>query len=228
MDCEGVVSVGVKTRVIVVDDDTFVRATLSKMLGALGIEVVGQGDDGDQVPELVQTLKPDVVIMDLRMQRVDGVEATRRLQRMADPPGVLAITSFDTDAAILDAINAGVSGFLAKDEGPEEIASAVTAVALGGCPLSPRAAKVVVRQARNSSDGPVQLADSLAALTDREIEVALAVTEGLPNSRIADRIFMSEATVKSHVSSAITKLGLENRVQLAVTMTKAKFAGQLP
>ncbi|CPU63522.1 two component LuxR family transcriptional regulator [Mycobacteroides abscessus] len=161
--------------------------------------------------------------MDLRMPRVDGVAATRSLRTLADPPGVIAMTSFDTEAVILDAVYAGASGFLAKDASPEEIVAAVRAVAAGDGALSPRAARTVMTQVSSApgAAGRREAADKMATLTERELEVARLVSEGLSNAQIAQRLFLGEATVKTHLAAASSKLGVTNRVQLAVIVTQS-------
>lgn len=212
----------VKLRVVIVDDDPLVRRLLGTILEKWGIHVVGHGEDGDQVPQLVSQFHPDVVIMDLRMERVDGIEATRRLVRTAGAPGVLALTSFDTEAAVIDAVQAGVKGFLAKDSAPEEIANAVLLVGAGEGALSPRAASVLMQHARDSQVGSTLIRDGLPQLSAREEEAARGVTEGLSNAQIANQMNVSEATVKTHLAAAMNKVGVENRVQLAVAMARAR------
>ncbi len=210
-----------KTRVLIVDDDALVRTLLGTILEKWNIEVVGHGEDGDQVPALVAGLRPDVVVMDLRMARVDGIEATKRLRAIPDAPDVLALTSFDTEAAVIDAVQAGVKGFLAKDAAPEEIAEAVLLVARGEGALSPRAARVLIRHARTPAAAGPLIPAGLPQLTGREQEAAAAATQGLSNAQIARQMHVSEATVKTHLASAMGKVGVENRVQLAVAMALA-------
>ncbi|OLT54682.1 response regulator transcription factor [Cellulosimicrobium sp. CUA-896] len=213
-------------RVMVVDDDAMVRRLLRTILRPDDIEVVAEASDGDQVLPAVQAHRPDVVLMDLRMARVDGIDATRALQALPDPPGVIAMTSFDTEQAILDAVHAGASGFLAKDAEPTEIVAAVRAVAAGDGLLSPRATRTVLAQvaAAPGAAGRREAAERLATLTEREFDVARLVAEGLSNADIAQRLFLGEATVKTHLASASAKLGVANRVQLAVALTQAERA----
>ncbi|MET7132634.1 response regulator transcription factor [Cellulosimicrobium sp. MI9406] len=210
-------------KVLVVDDDPMVRRLLRTILRPDDIEVVAEAADGDEVVPAVQAHHPDVVLMDLRMPRVDGVAATRSLRTLADPPGVIAMTSFDTEAVILDAVYAGASGFLAKDASPEEIVAAVRAVAAGDGALSPRAARTVMTQVSSApgAAGRREAADKMATLTERELEVARLVSEGLSNAQIAQRLFLGEATVKTHLAAASSKLGVTNRVQLAVIVTQS-------
>lgn len=214
------------TRVLVVDDDALVRTLLRTILEQQGLDVVGLASDGDEVVAAVQAHHPDVVLMDLRMARVSGVEATAALQRLPEPPAVVALTSFDAQDAVLAALHAGARGYLAKDSAPEQIADAVRSVAAGGSRLSDRASRAVVDHLTADVDGR-RRADALArldVLTDREREIAAAAATGLSNSAIAARTFCSEATVKTHLTRAMTKLGLQNRVQLATLVDRAGLA----
>lgn len=217
------------TKVIIIDDDALVRQLLARILEASGVAVVGEGADGDEAAELVRRLAPDVVLMDLRMARMSGIEATRAVLALPNPPGVVALTSFDTRAAVLDAVEAGVAGFLAKDSAPEEIVLAIHQVARGEGALSPRAARVVLEQMRGSpeSSGAHRAARKLASLSGREREAAFAVAEGLSNPQIAQRMHVSEATVKTHLVGAMTKVDAANRVQLAVLVATAQ-SGNVP
>lgn len=214
-------------RVMVVDDDAMVRRLLRTILSAEDdVEVVAEASDGDEVVTAVQAHHPDVVLMDLRMARVDGVTATQRLRTLAGAPGVIAMTSFDTETAILDAVRAGAGGFLAKDAEPGEIVAAVRAVAAGDGALSPRAARTVMRQvhADPAAAAREDALTRLAVLTERERDVARGVAAGMSNAEIAAQAYLGEATVKTHVTSALTKLGLANRVQLAVVVARAEHA----
>ena len=210
-------------RVLVVDDDPMVRRLLRTILRPDDIDVVAEAGDGDDAVTQAQAHHPDVVLMDLRMPRVDGIRATTLLRALPSPPGVIAMTSFDTESAILDAVHAGADGFLAKDSSPEDIVAAVRAVALGDGWLSARAARTVMAQLNAD---PVAAASReaqqrLELLTDREVEIARAVTEGTSNAEIARQLFVSEATVKTHLARALDKLGMTSRVQLAVVVAKA-------
>ena len=210
-------------RVLVVDDDPMVRTLLGTILGAAGIEVVGEAADGDEVVAAVQAHHPDVVVMDLKMARMGGVAATRALHAaLPHPPGVVALTAFDTPTLILEAVEAGVDGFLAKDA-PDEIVAAVRDVAAGEAALSARAQRIVLEQVHADRSGHLQreARERLAPLTDRELEIAEAVATGLTNAEIAARAYVSEATVKTHLGRALTKLGLANRTQLALVVDRA-------
>lgn len=210
-------------RAMIVDDDALIRTLLARILTASDIEVVAQADDGDGVVAGVLAHRPDVVLMDLRMERMSGIDATRALAALSHPPGVIALTSFDSEAAILDAVGAGAAGFLAKDAAPEDIVAAVRQVAAGAGALSPRAARVVVERVHASGRDPARLEARrlLGALTEREREVALAVASGLSNADIAARLYLSETTVKTHLNNAMMKVGATNRVQLAVVVARA-------
>ena len=214
-------------RVLVVDDDPMVRRLLRTILRPDDIEVAAEAADGDEVVTAVQAHHPDVVLMDLRMPRVDGVTAIRSVRALADPPGVIAMTSFDTESVILDAVHAGASGFPAKDASPDEIVSAVRAVAAGDGALSPRAARTVMAQvsAVPGAAGRRDAAAKIAALTERELDVARLVAEGLSNPEIAQRLYLGEATVKTHLAAATAKLGVTNRVQLAVLVSQSATSG---
>ncbi|WP_407320108.1 response regulator transcription factor [Isoptericola halotolerans] len=209
-------------RVLVVDDDAMVRSFLRQILTKRGVDVVAEASDGDEVVPAVQAHHPDVVLMDLRMERLDGVRATAAVVALPDPPGVVAMTSFDTESTILDAVHAGAAGFLAKNAGPDELVAAVQAVASGDGALSPRAARVVMEQvaAAPTARGRREAQEMLSRLTDRELEIARCVAEGLSNIDIAARLFVGEATVKTHLSKACQKLGV-NRVRLALIVDRA-------
>ncbi|MFC7878710.1 response regulator [Isoptericola sp. NPDC057391] len=209
-------------RVMIVDDDAMVRGFLRTILTKSGLDVVAEAADGDEVVTAVQAHHPDVVLMDLRMERMDGIRATAATAALPSAPGIIAMTSFDTESAILDAVHAGAAGFLAKDSGPDELVTAVQSVAAGEGALSPRAARVVMEQvgSRPAARGRREARELLAQLTARELEIAGAVAEGLSNAQIAERLFLGEATVKTHLARATTRLGV-NRVQLALLVDRA-------
>jgi DNA-binding NarL/FixJ family response regulator len=204
-------------RVLLVDDDALVRAGLSMMLdGAQGIRVVGEAADGADVPAAADAHSPDVVLMDLRMPRVDGITATRRLRARPSPPQVIVLTTFDADENILLALRAGASGFLLKDTPPERIVDAVCRVAAGEPMLSPGVLRRLMDRAAHQASRYEQARDAVATLSQRERDVTVAVTRGRSNAEIAAELSMSVATVKAHVSHILTKLDLDNRTQIAL------------
>ncbi|TDB87327.1 response regulator transcription factor [Actinomadura sp. KC216] len=212
-------------RVLIVDDDALVRAGLSMMLdGAAGIAVAGEASDGDEVPAAADAHAADVVLMDLRMPRVDGITATRRLRARPNPPEVVVLTTFDSDENILRALRAGASGFLLKDTPPQEIVRAVRRVAAGDPILSPRITRRLMDRAVTEAGAHQRARAALDRLTPRENDVVLAVARGRSNAEIAAELFMGVATVKAHVSSVLTKLGLDNRTQIALLAHDAGLA----
>lgn len=212
------------TRVLVVDDDPLVRSALTLMLGgASDLDVVGEAGDGRQGVELALSLRPDVVLMDVRMPVLNGLEATRELHARPDPPRVVVLTTFDADEHVLGALAAGADGFLLKDTPPEEIVAAVRAVAAGDPMLSATATRTLIDRLRRQDPDDRQAAARarLAELTDREQEVALAVGRGLSNAEVARSLHLSIPTVKAHVSRVFEKLGATNRVQVAICVHDA-------
>ncbi|WP_119295871.1 response regulator transcription factor [Streptomyces sp. YIM 130001] len=206
-------------RLLLVDDDPLVRAGLALMLGgAEDIEIVGEAADGEEVAALVDSARPDVVLMDIRMPVVDGLEATEQLRARPDAPEVVVLTTFHADAQVLRALRAGAAGFVLKDTAPAEIVDAVRRVAAGDPVLSPAVTRRLMDHTAASAADPRKAAalERLAALGDREREVAVAVGRGLPNAAIARDLYMSVATTKAHVSRILTKLDLNNRVQIAL------------
>ncbi|WP_210115891.1 response regulator [Acidipropionibacterium timonense] len=212
------------TTVLLIDDDPLVRAGLRLILGgAPTLEVVGEGADGDEAVGLVTRYRPDVVLMDIRMPRVDGLEATRRLRDLADPPRIVVLTTFDSDDLVLRALVAGADGFLLKDTPPPRMIEAIGQVAAGEQILSPSVVSQVIDMATRSTASPRQeeARGALARLNDRERAVALAVGEGLTNAEIARREYLSVATVKAQVTHILEKLGATNRVQVALIVHDA-------
>lgn len=203
--------------VAIIDDDPMVRELLRIILRAGGHQIVGDATDGDAAVGLIKRTSPDVLLMDLRMVRMGGIEATREVKKLPKAPGIIAITSFDTPEDILAALNAGVNGFIAKDTPPQEICQAVTNVAAGEGALSPRATRVVMEQMRRNEGQPANQVEAqmLGTLTSREAEVADLVAEGLTNVSIARKLGIAESTVKTHLNSALDKTGTSNRTQLA-------------
>ncbi|MFJ9899724.1 response regulator [Streptomyces sp. NPDC091280] len=202
-------------RVVVADDQTVVREGIVMLLGLLpGIEVVGAAGDGDEAVRLVAELAPDVVLMDLRMPRCDGVEATRRIR--ADHPGtqVVVLTTFADDASLFPALHAGARGYLTKDAGGDEIVRAVHSVLSGDAGLSPSIQRRLLE--RLSDPEPQSLSDPAEppdGLTAREIEVLVLIAEGLSNQEIARKLHVSTATVKTHINNLFAKTGLKDRAQ---------------
>jgi DNA-binding NarL/FixJ family response regulator len=208
----------------IVDDDPLVRSALGLMLGGQAdIEVVGEATDGQEALALVRTSAPDVVLMDIRMPRINGLEATRLVLTESRSPRVIVLTTFGADEYVVDALAAGADGFLLKDTPPPEIVAAIRAVASGEPILSPKATRTLITRLRAEPTGERAAAASrrLEALTEREHEVALAVGRGLSNAEIAKELYLSIPTVKAHVSRLFDKLGATNRVQIAITVHDA-------
>lgn len=206
-------------RLLLVDDDPLVRAGLSFMMGgADDIEIVGEAADGGEVEALVDRTRPDVVLMDIRMAVVDGLTATERLRGRKDAPQVVVLTTFHADDQVLRALRAGAAGFVLKDTPPVEIVDAVRRVAAGDPVLSPAVVRQLMEHAAGGAPGGRRTAarDRIGALNDREREVAVAVGRGASNAEIAADLYMSVATVKTHVSRILAKLDLNNRVQIAL------------
>ncbi|MBB6626796.1 response regulator transcription factor [Nocardioides sp. KIGAM211] len=213
--------------VLIVDDDPLVRSALTLMLGGQGdVEVVGEADDGRTGIAAVDRLQPDVVLMDIRMPGLNGLDATRALHSRPDPPRVIVLTTFDADEHVVGALAAGADGFLLKDTPPPLILDAIRKVADGEPMLSPSVTATLIRRLRRDSatDRTAEAGDRLALLTDREREVALAVGHGLSNAEIAGRLHLSVPTVKAHVSRLFDKLQVTNRVQIAICVHDAGLA----
>ncbi|MEU6059326.1 response regulator transcription factor [Streptomyces sp. NPDC047097] len=212
-------------RLLIVDDDPLVRAGLTLMLGGAGIEIVGEAADGSEVPALVDRLAPDVVLMDIRMPRVDGLTATERLRARPGAPEVVVLTTFHADEQVVRALRAGAAGFVLKDTPPDRIVDAVRRVAAGDPVLSPAVTRRLMDRVADAPPGPADRRTAatarLAVLAEREREVALAVGEGRSNAEIAAVLYMSVPTVKTHVSRVLAKLGLNNRVQIALLVHDA-------
>ncbi|WP_432936421.1 response regulator transcription factor [Kribbella sp. CA-253562] len=207
-------------RVVIVDDDALVRAALGMILrDAPAIELVGEADDGEPGLDLIARVAPDVVLMDIRMPRLDGLDALARLMGQPAPrPKVIVLTTFDADDHVLRALRGGASGFLLKHTPPAQIIEAVHQVARGDHTLSPSVTARLIARLGNDEPAPerVRRAQSLTGtLTAREREVAVAVGEGKVNAEIAEQLYLSMATVKAHVSRIMVKLEATNRVQVA-------------
>jgi DNA-binding NarL/FixJ family response regulator len=201
-------------RVVVVDDEPMVCAHLRTILGSSGtIEVVGEAHDGAAgVEEIVRT-RPDLVLMDLRMPGVDGLTAIERIGKMADPPAVVVLTTFDADQYVLRALRAGAAGFLVKSTPPEDLIGLVQVAAEGHTVLSPVAARRLVAASADSHSARDRARELVASLTEREAEVLACLGEGLSNAQIGSRLYLSEATIKGYVSRVLDKLGCANRTQ---------------
>jgi DNA-binding NarL/FixJ family response regulator len=215
---------GTPIRVLIVDDDALVRAGLMMILSAAAdLQVVGEVADGSEVPDAIAAHRPAVILMDIRMPRVDGLAATEAIRRRPGAPEVIVLTTFDADEYVLRALRAGASGFLLKDTPPMEILQAVRRVAQGEATRSPTVTRQLI--AHVAAPGPTAAGIHPARLMDRlsarEREVALAVGQGRSNAEIAAELFMSVATVKAHVSRVLTKLELNNRVQVALLVHDA-------
>ncbi|MDQ3304511.1 MAG: response regulator transcription factor [Actinomycetota bacterium] len=209
-------------RVVIVDDDHLMRAGLRMILEAAGdLEVVAEASDGDDALRVVAQTAPDVVLMDIRMPGTDGIEATRRLTAQGEgAPRVLVLTTFELDEYVFEALRAGASGFLLKRTSPEDLVAGIRVVAAGDALLSPSVTRRLVEEfARRPVGTPAP--GTLAELTDREREVLALMARGLSNVELAERLFVGEATVKTHVKHILMKLGVESRVQAVVVAYEA-------
>ena len=212
-------------RVGVVDDQALVRSGFAVLLrSADGIDVVGEGSDGREAVELARRTRPDVMLMDIRMPEMDGLEATRRITSddATASTRVLILTTFDLDEYVFEALRAGASGFLLKDTLPDELLAAVRVVAGGEALLAPKVTRRLIEQfvqQRPAAAGAPH--PGLASLTEREREVLGAVARGLSNAEIADELFMSHSTAKTHVSRLLTKLDARDRAQLVMLAYEA-------
>jgi DNA-binding NarL/FixJ family response regulator len=210
----------VTIRVVLVDDQELLRLGFRMILDAEdGVEVVGEAGDGAQAVELAARCRPDVVLMDVRMPVMDGLEATRRIVANDPAVRVLVLTTFDLDEYAFGALRAGASGFLLKDVPPGELSAAIRTVASGDAVVSPRITRRLLDEYAHLLSSPGHdepISRAMSALTDREREVLIALAEGLSNAEIAARLFVSEATVKTHVGRMLGKLELRDRLQAVV------------
>ncbi|MCW2761711.1 MAG: two component transcriptional regulator, LuxR family [Marmoricola sp.] len=214
----------VRVRVLLVDDDALVRAGLRMILSSADdLEVVGEADDGARATAAVREYRPDVVLMDIRMPEMDGIAATAALRRLDPPPQVIVLTTFQADEQVMSALHAGAVGFLLKDTPPADIVNAVRLVASGEAMLSPSVTRTLLSHYGNAeaSERQRSATQRLARLTVREREVAFAVGSGASNAEVASSLFMSEATVKAHVSRLLAKLDVANRVHIAILVHDA-------
>jgi DNA-binding NarL/FixJ family response regulator len=214
----------VNRRVLIVDDQELVRAGLRAIMEASGVDVVGEAADGAEGVDLATELRPDVVLMDVRMPGIDGIEATRRIRALPedDVPRVLVLTTFDLDEYVFEALRAGASGFLLKDTPRAELVRAIEVVAGGDALLAPSATRRLVEDfARRRAAGSPPAADALEVLTPRERDVLELVARGLSNTEIAAQLVVGQATVKTHVGHVLMKLGLRDRVQAVILAYEA-------
>jgi DNA-binding NarL/FixJ family response regulator len=205
----------VNVRVLLADDQRLVRESLSTMLGLLdGIELLGTAADGEQAVRLATELQPEVVLMDLRMPGIDGIEATRVLHEQQPQIGVIALTTYADDESVLGALRAGARGYLTKDASSDDIRAAILCVASGSATLDPAVQHHVVAALASGPAPPEPAADTLPdELTPREAEVLVLIAEGLSNGEIAERLFVSQTTVKSHINHLFAKAGIRDRAQ---------------
>ena len=207
-------------RVLLCDDQALVRSGFRMILEARpDLQVVGEAEDGAQAVRLARQTQPDVILMDVRMPHLDGVEATRQIVAAGSPARILVLTTYDLDDYVYAAIRAGASGFLLKDVQPAQLAEAIRVIAAGDALLAPSVTRRLLGQFARTLPGPRASRASpasLSALTERETEVLRLLAAGLSNAELAGRLYISEATVKSHVSSLLRKLGLRDRVQAVI------------
>jgi DNA-binding NarL/FixJ family response regulator len=203
--------------VLVADDEALLRTAFAALIEAEeDLRVAGQAADGRQAVELARRLSPDVVLMDVRMPVMDGIEATRLITRTPGPPRVLILTTFDLDKYVFEALRAGASGFALKSRPLEELLSAIRVVAEGEALLAPSVTRRLIAHFSRVSRGPAEVSRDFSQLTEREREVLSLVARGLSNAELADTLHLSLPTVKTHVSRILTKLGARDRTQLVV------------
>jgi DNA-binding NarL/FixJ family response regulator len=207
----------VSIRVFLADDQELVRAGLAMIVDSQDdLQVVGEAGDGESAVRAVIGARPDVVLMDVRMPVLDGIQAAARILGFPDPPKIVMLTTFDVDEHAFAALRAGASGFLLKNARAEEVVQAIRAVHRGDAVVAPSTTRRLLDQVAASLPGPPRPPPEIAKLTEREREVMLQVASGASNAEIAARLFLSEATVKTHVGRLLTKLGLRDRVQVVV------------
>jgi DNA-binding NarL/FixJ family response regulator len=204
-------------RVLLADDQAMVRAGFRMILELEeGIEVVGEAQDGEEAVAAARRTRPDVIVMDVRMPRLDGVAATERVVELDPAPRVLVVTTFDDDEPVYAALRAGAAGFLLKNAPPEQLVEAVRAVAAGDGLLSPEVTRRVIEEFARRAPAAMPGTEALSELTERELEVLRLMARGLSNGEIADRLVITPGTAKTHVGRILMKLGLANRVQAVV------------
>ena len=214
------------TRVAIIDDQELIRAGLRALVEAGGdLEVVGEAADGAGAIELARTADADVMLMDIRMPGIDGIDATRAIAEEFGEAGprIIILTTFDTDEYVYEALRAGASGFLLKDAGPARLIDAIRVVARGDALLDPMVTRRLIAHFTRRADVRRAQPEALAALTEREREVLVLVAEGLSNDEIAGRLVVSESTSKKHVSNVMLKLGARDRAQLVVMAYQSRL-----
>lgn len=213
----------VNIRIGIVDDDALVRAGLRMMLASDSITIVGEAADGDEALALVSRERPDLLLLDIRMPNKDGIAVTRALRKQGDTTRVLVLTTFDTDELVIAALRNGANGFLLKDTEPADIVAAIHQTMQGQPALSPAATARLIAAVRDAPDDSVHRARTLLdTLTDRERDVALAIAKGRTNQQIAQELYISLTTVKTHISALFTKLYVTNRVEIARAIYDAR------
>jgi DNA-binding NarL/FixJ family response regulator len=204
-------------RLLIVDDQEMVRTGFRLIFGATdGLEVVGEAANGIEAIAAVETARPDVVLMDIRMPEMDGIEATRHITAHQNGPKVVILTTFDLDEYVYDALRAGASGFMLKDAPPADVVRAIEVVAEGESLLAPSITRRLIGEFTTGKSTGVQSPVALEGLTDREAEVLTLIARGLTNAELSESLFIAEPTVKTHVRNLLTKLGARDRVQLVV------------
>ena len=212
------------TRILIADDQALVRAGFRKLLeSAPGIVVVGEAADGQEAIDEARRLHPTLVLMDIRMPRLDGIEATRRLTAETDAARVLILTTFGLDDYVYSALRAGASGFMLKDAPPEELLAAIDVVARGDALIAPAVTRSVIEEFVRRSPAPTPSPPLLDALTQREREVLELLARGLSNAEIAERLVLSSGTVKTHVARVLSKLDLRDRVQAVILAYESRL-----
>jgi DNA-binding NarL/FixJ family response regulator len=204
-------------RVLVVDDQALVRAGFVKLLEPEpDLQVVGEAGDGSEAVEAAQRARPDVILMDIRMPRLDGIEATRRIRARSRAARVLVLTTYDLDEYVFDALKAGASGFLLKDAPADQLVAGIRLIAAGDALLAPQVTKRLIEEFASRPTPPPGGPAELAELTAREREILTLIARGLTNGEIAGELVLGESTVKTHVGNILSKLGLRDRVQAVV------------